>query len=166
MFWKNRVLVEDEKTFRFHKSKNARKIALTFKKDGSYCLPGEQLIRGAASRHKHRQGYAPVKVAVTVGAGKIRSVTFYKGELTKEKYGDLLRDQFSDDIIQVARDSRVSPSQVFFMRDNDPKSRDVIAERDAGFKVIKQEPDSPDTNCLDYSIWNKVDKDMHLEELD
>ena len=124
---------------------------------------GSMTMRGDG---KHRQGYAPVKVAVTVGAGKIRSVTFYHGEMTKEKYGTMIRDHWSYDILEVAKDSRISPGEVFFMRDNDPKSRDIFAERDAGFRVIAQEPDSPDTNCLDYSIWNRVDKTMWLEELE
>ena len=52
------------------------------------------------------------------------------------------------------------------MRDNDPKSRDTEAEEANGMKVLRQEPDSPDTNCLDYSIWNKVDREMALEELE
>ena len=107
-----------------------------------------------------------MKVAVTVGAGKVRSVTFYRGEMTKEKYGNMIRDVWSDDIHQVAKDSKISANHVYFMRDNDPKSRDRFAESDAGFKLIAQEPDSPETNVLDYSIWHKVDTDMHLEELE
>ena len=166
-FWQKHVLVTDEKTFRFHRTPKAKKVALTFKKTGSYCKAGEQAIRASASRHKHRQGYVPVKVSVTVGAGKIRSVTFYKGEMTKEKYCDFLHDIWLGDMLAVARDSRISPGAVYFMRDNDPKSRDRVAEDDAigARRVIRQEPDSPDTNALDYSLWDKVENDMHEEEL-
>ena len=46
----------------------------------------EKVERPAASRYKHRQGYKSVKVAVTVGNGRIRSINYYEGELTKEKY--------------------------------------------------------------------------------
>ena len=43
----------------------------------------------AADKGKHRQGYKPVKVAVSVGNGRIRSVLFYKGELRKGAYVDI-----------------------------------------------------------------------------
>ena len=48
-FWQKHVLVTDEKTFRFHRIPKAKKVALTFKKTGSYCKAGEQAMRGRGS---------------------------------------------------------------------------------------------------------------------
>ena len=88
-FWSRFVLEEDEKTFPYHASKRARQTARTYSKTGGYFAEDEADLATAADKGKHRQGYKPVKVAVSVGNGRIRSVLFYKGELRKGAYVDI-----------------------------------------------------------------------------
>ena len=88
-FWSRFVLEEDEKTFRYHASKRARQTARTYSKTGGYFAEDEADLATAADKGKHRQGYKPVTVAVSVGNGRIRSVLFYKGELRKGAYVDI-----------------------------------------------------------------------------
>ena len=58
-------------------------------RQAGYFAEDEADLATAADKGKHRQGYKPVKVAVSVGNGRIRNVLFYKGELRKGAYVDI-----------------------------------------------------------------------------
>ena len=74
------------------------------------------------------------------------------------------RDHFVDDVLAMAKEIKVEPSQILFMRDNDPKSRDIASEKDMGLNVMAQSPKSPDTNVLDFSLWNEAVQKLTTEE--
>ena len=74
------------------------------------------------------------------------------------------RDHFVDDVLAMAKENKVEPSQIMFMRDNDPKSRDILSEKDMGLNVMAQSPKSPDMNVLDFSLWNEAVQKLTAEE--
>ena len=74
------------------------------------------------------------------------------------------RDHFVDDVLAMAKEIKVEPSQILFMRDNDPKSRDIASEKDMGLNVMAQSPKSPDMNVLDFSLWNYAVQKLTEEE--
>ena len=74
------------------------------------------------------------------------------------------RDHFVDDVLAMAKENKVEANQIHFMRDNDPKSRDIASEKDMGLNVMAQSPKSPDTNVLDFSLWNEAVQKLTTEE--
>ena len=163
-FFEKNVLVVDEHTFKFHNSQNAKKVARSFTKTGGYMDADEKVERPAASRYKHRQGYTSVKLAVTVGNGKIRTIDYYQGDLTKEEYVQFFDNSWLPAMEEMAKENKCGTDEIYFYRDNDPKSRDTsyeaLLKKYGNLKVILQPVDSPDVNCLDYSIWNKIEKTL------
>jgi transposase len=161
--------VIDNKKFSLYLDRKARRYAAQRTVRGAY-RDGKNAVKPYLVKPKATLKY-PVKGAiVTAGVinGRIRFWHVVKGRWNANKAVHMYAEL--DKVLCKSFPALATKANAkwVILEDNDPagyKATAAVAEkRKLGMKVMELPPRSPDLNCLDYSLWSRINKKLRAQE--